>query len=243
MVNMTHIPKTLTVDPQTVHIFCASLSISEQEEQDFRSLLSWNEIERADRFYFPIHRRRFIAARGILRTLLGQYLSMTPQAIHFLYSKHHKPYLAASDLQFNVSHSHEMAVFAFTRTYPIGVDIEKIESTFMSAVAKRYFSEKEVEQLMALSDAEQIPAFYQIWSRKEAFVKAIGAGLHFPLKAFSVSLTQQVEQLPFEHEAYREWHIEGFNAHPDYQAAFVTPQPVNQVFYWDWLASGSVSRA
>jgi 4'-phosphopantetheinyl transferase len=225
---------TLKIEPHSVHLWRAATTISEQEEQEFRAVLSADELQRADRFHFPIHRRRYIAARGMLRHLLADYLDVLPSEIAFLYSHYKKPYLAETDLQFNISHSHEMVVFAFTQKFPLGIDIEKIEPTFKDSVAERYFSEAEYAQLIGLPEPQQIPAFYWIWSRKEALVKATGQGLHFPLKSFSVSLQQDVEQLHFEQDGYALWHLESFTAHPEYQSAFVTPQPVKKILYWDW---------
>jgi 4'-phosphopantetheinyl transferase len=232
--------RTTFIDSHMVHIWRASTAISAQEEHDFTTVLSADEMQRADRFYFPIHRRRYIAARGMLRHILEYYLGIPAAKIAFLYSELKKPYLADTDLQFNVSHSHDAAVFAFTREFPLGVDIEKIEPTFKESVAERYFSTHEFAQLMRLPKEAQIPGFYRIWSRKEALVKALGSGLHFPLKLFSVALHDQVEQLPFEQGGYALWHLESFVAYPDYQSAFATPQPVERVLYWDWTPQGPV---
>jgi 4'-phosphopantetheinyl transferase len=226
--------KNFLSESNTVHLWRASTAISDEEEREFRAILSADELERADRFIYPIHRKRYIAARGMLRQLLAYYMDILARDITFLYSHYKKPYLANTNLQFNLSHSHDMAVFAFTQQFPLGVDIEKIENSFKESVAERNFSEKEFSQLMALPEDERIPAFYWIWSRKEALVKAVGEGLHVPLKSFSVSLQEREEQLHFEYDSHSLWHLESFIAHPDYQSAFVTPQPVNKILYWDW---------
>jgi 4'-phosphopantetheinyl transferase len=227
-------PGTFKLDPQTVHLWRASLAISDADEQSFRALLNDQERERADRFYAPLHRRRFTAARGMLRTLLAQYLDVLPAALQFSYSPLKKPFLADTDLQFNVSHSDDMAVFAFTRVVPIGVDIEKMQPDFMLAVARRYFSEKELVELLALPEVEQVAAFYWLWARKEAFVKAIGQGLHFPFREFTVSLREQVETIVYDCDDYAMWHLESFAASAGYQAAFVVPAPVGTVLLRDW---------
>ena len=165
----------------------------------------------------------FVVARGVLRTLLGQYLECDPRGIQFLYTQHGKPYLANSDLHFNVSHSDEMAVYAFTRQAQIGVDIEKVENIFKHDVAQRFFSNKEYELLTALDGFTQQRGFYRIWSRKEALIKAVGEGLHIPLASFSVSL-EDIEELKFPAE--NSWHLQSFNVDPAYEAAFaVSPSP------------------
>lgn len=226
---------TFSLSPGEVQLWDASLAISPEEESKFLTLLSPDEIQRALRFRFPQHKRRFIAARGILRSLLGRYLNTAPQAITFLYTEHGKPYLQNTPLQFNVSHSHEMAVFAFTKACDIGVDIEKIENDFKEGVAQRYFSIEEYEQLMLLPEELRAFAFYRIWALKEALIKAIGEGLHFSLASFSVSLSDPIFEVTLEGDPPATWYFQTFAVHPEYQAAFATSQAVENVSHWQWL--------
>jgi 4'-phosphopantetheinyl transferase len=214
------------LDLQAVHLWHFSTLISDAEEHTLFALLSPDEVLRAERFYFPLHRRRYIATRGFLRRILGFYLEIKPELIHFLYSSHHKPYLANIDLEFNVSHSHDMALLAFTKKHSIGVDIEKINNHFNPAVAKRFFSEPEYTHLMNRESSAQAALFYAIWSRKEAVVKAIGEGLHFPLKSFSV-LVDQLELVD------KTWHLKSVNIHKDYHAAFCTAESNATVSVYD----------
>jgi 4'-phosphopantetheinyl transferase len=145
--------------PQEIQLWQTSLQLNEGEVQIFRALLSDDELARVERFKFDVHKRRFLVARGVLRTLLGQYLECDPRVIQFLYTQHGKPYLANTDLHFNISHSDEMAVYAFTRQAKIGVDIEKVEDVFKNDVAKRFFSHQEYQLLTALDGLEQQRGF------------------------------------------------------------------------------------
>lgn len=216
--------KDFSIQANEVHLWRAPLTINTADENIFLSSLSTDEKIRAERFHFPQHRRRFIAARGLLRKLLSYYQHTQPEKIIFQTHLRGKPYLANTSLQFNVSHSDEMAVFAVTNNFSIGVDIEKIKQDFNAGVAERYFHPDEYTFILSLPEAKQAAEFYRIWSRKEAWVKALGEGLHYKLSSFSV-----LEDKPMG------WHIESFAAHPDYQSAFAAQHDVGKVCYFEWV--------
>ncbi|MDR3492637.1 MAG: 4'-phosphopantetheinyl transferase superfamily protein [Gammaproteobacteria bacterium] len=225
------------LNPNEVSLWRAALSVTEEQLSEFFAVLSPDEIARAEKFKFPIHKQRFIAARGILRCILSYYLLIEPQEIQFSYTAHGKPYIADNDVEFNVSHSHDMAVFAVTKRFPIGVDIEKIKSTYEDAVAKRYFSQQEYAGLQEVSLAQQAKTFYQIWANKEAVIKAMGLGVHYSLESFTVPIkeTKRVFSLQLEKT---NWSLQTFAAHPDYTAAVVTEQPIEKILYWEWTLMG-----
>ena len=154
-------------------------------------LLSLDERERASRFKFDKDRRRFVVARAALRTLLGRYLHVHGSEIKFLYGSKGKPYLGGAQNakpRFNVSHSGEFALIAFTDDEPVGVDIELIhEMDDAESVVRRFFSPVEVEQWMGLPARLRSRAFFDCWTRKEAYVKAVGDGLSMPLDRFAVA--------------------------------------------------------
>jgi 4'-phosphopantetheinyl transferase len=157
--------------------------------EKLKAHLSADEHERAGRFYFENLRRRFVVARGALRVLLGQFSDSPPGNIDFDYAQHGKPYLAGSRLRFNLSHAHELALIAVALDREVGVDIEHVRPLEdAEAIARRFFSSAEVEQYLALPEMEQPRAFFNCWTRKEAYIKAIGDGLTFPLDQFEVSL-------------------------------------------------------
>jgi 4'-phosphopantetheinyl transferase len=161
--------------------------------RQLRELLSEDERERAARFHFPIHRERYIVARGTLRVLLGRYLNCTPETISFTYGPQGKPALAdvttPERLEFNVAHSEQVALFGFVWGRPVGVDVEHVRSLKdMDQIASRFFSAEEYRIWQAVSAEQQDQAFFNCWTRKEAYIKVIGEGLTHPLDRFVVTL-------------------------------------------------------
>ena len=176
-----------------VHVWRASLEQPPRCLEKLVATLSPDERERAGRFHFDRDRHRFIAARGTLRAILGGYLNVEPVKLRFCYSEHGKPSLeteiAGGRLRFNVSHSHELALFGVAEGRDLGVDLEWIRSDVANEkIAERFFSSEEVRVLRGLPPDIQGDAFFNCWTRKEAYIKAIGEGLSMPLDRFVVSL-------------------------------------------------------
>jgi 4'-phosphopantetheinyl transferase len=224
----------IKIHDNIVHIWRLYLPDFTQDTANLAKLLSPDELHRAERFHFPIHQERFIITRGLLRKTLNLYTTIASDALIFHYGEHGKPCLANNDfdLRFNVSHSHDMAVFAFTVHKEIGIDIEKIELSFKDSVAKRFFSPAEYQELVQLPETEQVIAFYKIWSRKEALIKALGKGLYTPLDSFTVSSQKDTQTVLCNDEHYLVKHIP-MNA--DFQTAFATVEPVTDVIEWQWI--------
>jgi 4'-phosphopantetheinyl transferase len=173
-----------------VQLWRLRLPVSAARLAEFAAQLSGDERERAGRFRFARDRERFVGARGMLRILVGQYLSLPPGEVEFEYGANGKPAVArASQLQFNLAHSEDYAIFAFCGDARIGVDIEHERGLAdPEALASRFFSTEECADLMGLPKAQRAAAFFSGWTRKEAYVKAIGTGLALPLDSFRVSL-------------------------------------------------------
>lgn len=157
------------------------------------ALLSEEEQQRAGRFAFDRDRRRFVVARAGLRELLAARLGMRPESVELMEGPHGKPALAREfcrgDLRFNLSHSEDVAVYAFARGREIGVDLEAVRVLpDGDDIAARFFSVRENAMYRGLDARDQPLGFFQCWTRKEAFVKALGDGLHHPLDSFDVSL-------------------------------------------------------
>lgn len=229
--------KPIFINKHSVHLWRIVLSEQSAQEKNLMSLLSQDEIDRAKRFKFDIHRQRHIVTRATLRRILARYLALLPAEIIFFYNKHGKPFLQnnSQQLQFNVSHSDDMAVIAITPEYQIGVDIERIEQSFKEGVAKRFFSPDEYHDLQQLSDEEKVIAFYRIWAKKEALIKALGEGLYTPLDSFSVTYKEGVESIHIMHENKpTHYHVQSFFVHEDYSAAFATDQTVANIEYFQW---------
>jgi 4'-phosphopantetheinyl transferase len=156
-------------------------------------LLSADERARAARFAFERERRRYIVARARLRQLLSERLGTAPEALQFVYQSHGKPALARGpgqrDLRFNLSHCGEVAAYAFAEGRAVGVDIEQVrELPDADDIAMRFFSRRERGAYLRLPRRERPQGFFNCWTRKEAFIKALGEGLSHPLDTFDVSL-------------------------------------------------------
>jgi len=213
-----------------VHVWNRPLQASSTSVQQFYTLLSTEERERAGRYHFDVHRNAFILTRATLRVLIAGYIGNEPEALCFTYAHYGKPMLDATDeLRFNVSHTDGMAVLAFVKGREIGVDVEKLrEQRDARALAERFFSMKERQALEKLSDDEVDAAFFRCWTRKEAYIKAKGEGLSLPLHQFDVSIEASEGQLllatrPDSSEASR-WILRDFPAAPGYVAALAVAE-------------------
>lgn len=158
--------------------------------EDYLAYLEPEESARASRLLFPADREQSIASRGTLRLLLAHYTGAArPCDLRFALGEHGKPYLADSDLRFNLSHTRDLALFAFARDIDLGIDLEQIRPAVdLDAVAEQNFAPSEREALLALPQTERTRAFYRCWTRKEALLKAEGTGLFRALDTFAVSL-------------------------------------------------------
>jgi 4'-phosphopantetheinyl transferase len=183
---MTYLP---IPSPTEIHVWHRSLSISAGEREALFALLAPDERERAARFRFEKDRDAFIAGRGWLRTLLGRYLRTDARGIHFILGKHGKPAIHGVPIHFNLSHSGALAACAVTRDQEVGIDIEWIRPMHdLESIARRFFHPEECRKLLALSEEERASAFFRCWTRKEAYIKALGEGLSAPLESFEVTL-------------------------------------------------------
>jgi 4'-phosphopantetheinyl transferase len=176
-----------------VHVWQASLDVATELADRLAACLDDDERQRAGRFHFRRDRNRYLVGRGRLRQMLGAYLHVAPEGVRFQYSKVGKPALSegsgSADLRFNVTHSHGLALYALTRGRDVGVDVERVRSDLAwNELAERYFAPTEIAELMALPPDRQRLAFFTCWTRKEAYVKALGLGLSVPLDGFAVTL-------------------------------------------------------
>lgn len=190
---------TLPLTADRIHVMHADLERTPEEIERLYGTLSDDERERAARFRFDIHRRRFIAARGLLRRALSEYLGVSPGGIRFSYGPKGKPAVIGAPFQFNVSHSEEVAVFAFALEMALGVDVEHVRPlTDLEGVAQRFFSPAEWNTIRAMTPDKRVDAFFRCWTRKEAYIKATGDGLSYPLNQFEVSVSGPAKMLSIE---------------------------------------------
>lgn len=199
-----------------------------------RALPAWlcdAERQRAGRFHFDRDRRRFIVARARLRQLLAARLGVRPESVELVYGKNGKPALARrftdTHWRFNVSHCGDVAVYAFSPGCEVGIDIEAIRAVREADdIAARFFSRRENEAYLALAPRDKPLGFFNCWTRKEAFVKALGEGLSMRLDQFDVSLAPgeparvlRVEGAPGDASG---WHLESFSPLPGFIAALAS---------------------
>ena len=234
-------PDQVLLGALDIHVWRLSLVQPGEIVAALGRLLSADETERARRFHFDKDRRQFIVARGTLRRLIGRYLEATPESIRFTYQEYGKPHLVDSlypTLKFNLAHSGSLAVFAFTRLGEIGVDLEQIKPELAGEdIARRFFSEGEVASLDALAESERALAFFNCWTRKEAFIKAKGLGLSLPLDQFDVSLIPGHEprllRTAWDEDEAERWSIRALDVAEDYVGALAIEAHDWQLSCWD----------
>jgi 4'-phosphopantetheinyl transferase len=224
-----------------VHVWRASLDLDAASYLEFYAALAEDERERAHRFHFERDRARFVVARGILRDILGRYLQRPPSSIWFAHNQYGKPALAEDEggLRFNLAHSEGAAVYALARGREVGVDVELWRDDFASIeVARRFFAAAEVRALDSLPSHLLTRAFFNCWTRKEAYIKALGEGLSHPLDCFAVSLAPgepaqllSTDRAPAEAAA---WSIVDLKPFEGCAAALAIRGAAPRLRCWDW---------
>ena len=186
-------PDDLELLPHHVDIWLTSTEPEEEQVRAYAKYLSQAELARAQKFRPKTAYREYIITRGLLRQALSETAGLDLGGVDFMYGEHGKPCLDArvseETVAFNVSHSHGLALVALTLGGRLGVDLEKIRPEVeWRELAGRYFSEAEFRDLENRPQGDGLKAFYACWTRKEAFVKALGAGVSYGLKQFDVSV-------------------------------------------------------
>lgn len=195
-----------TLDTSDVHLWLMSLNQPPREVEALQLLLSEEELIRTNRFRFETDRRTHIVSRGLLKRLLGVYLNIDPPLVRIAYNAFGKPSLTRGirnrQLHFNLAHSGEFVLFGFTQHQELGVDLELLRASdgYMRSIANRFFAADERAMLNSVRKPELSRAFFRIWTRKEAYVKAIGQGVSYPFETFDVTFRsgQGFNYLSFE---------------------------------------------
>jgi 4'-phosphopantetheinyl transferase len=231
---------TAVLADKEVHVWLAYLPAALMQLEALTSVLSSDERARAEKFHFVEHRARWQATRGILRILLGHYLEVSAKEIAFRYGALGKPallHLASGGLHFNASHSGDYAVFAVTRAGETGVDIECVRPDMArrDEIARRYFAPGEQRELLALPEPERAGAFFTLWTRKEAFVKARGTGLFSGLEKFEIALNEpRVLSVADDDRDAQDWWMAELPSIPGYAGAVVVHTDSCTAKFWNW---------
>jgi 4'-phosphopantetheinyl transferase len=208
-----------------VQVWGVWLSGSDASLAYYRSMLSPEELQRAERFRFEHLRHSYTRSRGSLRLLLAHYLGLPPNEIQLICRPKGKPILRdSSQIDFNASHSGQMALYAFTVGCELGIDVEQIRRLDdAESIAARFFSTAEASELLSLTPEQRGPAFFRCWTRKEAYVKAVGDGLAIPLNRFQVTLLPGIParfvQLASDMGTAADWTLEHLELAPGYLGA------------------------
>lgn len=181
------------------HVWAAWLQVGSEAATRYSEVLSADELERAGRFRFSGDRLRFLVARAVLRMLIGRYLALPSATLRLVEGEFGKPALAHgvnAGLRFNLAHSGDLAVYAFSRSGEVGIDVESTASASLTGgVPESSFARGELQALAALSEGERATAALAVWTRKEAYLKALGCGLQQELRAFEVTVPPAVPSL------------------------------------------------
>jgi 4'-phosphopantetheinyl transferase len=238
----TPAPVDVEVSENEIHLWKVALLSDSRESNDslLSRPLSDEEIARARRFHLDRDRNRFASARRALRRILAPYLRLRPEEIQFTAAEIGKPYVAAAQnscgLQFNLSHSANLAIIGITLGRRIGVDVERFRDLDYLEIAKRYFSAREYRELSTLPSEHIRKNFFACWTRKEALLKALGEGIGSLLKQVTVSVGQFEAPKVVESEgigdAIRSWKLEDVAVDPDYAAAIAFENAPVEIRFW-----------
>jgi 4'-phosphopantetheinyl transferase len=226
-----------------VHVWCASLDQEALQLQNLKCTLTTDELSRAERFYFQRDREHFIVARGLLRAILSLYLETAPDQVRFSYGPRGKPALAITSgkdrLCFNLSHAGGLALYAVAKGREVGIDLECSRPIpDAEQIAKRFFSPRENTVLQTIPSIMKQEAFFNCWTRKEAYIKATGDGLARPLDQFDVSLRpgEPAKLLSVDGDAREasRWSLRELTPAPSYLAAIAVEGHGWRLACWCW---------
>ncbi len=232
-------PAPCSLAAEEVHVWRAALDLPDWRIAELARILSADESSRARRFYFERDRRHYTAAHGLLRAILSRYLNAAPQQLRFGYNAYGKPSLPENEIHFNMSHSGELALYAFARRRELGVDVEQVRTDFeYDEEAQNFFALHEQAALHALPAELKPAAFFNCWTRKEAFIKAIGQGISFPLDQFEVSLAPgeaaRLLSIRGDPIAAALWGLADLDVGPGYAAALVVEGAAYRLCCFQW---------
>lgn len=235
-------PDSIGITSAEVHVWRASVVKMISSGLNLWQIIDKEEQKRANRFVFQKNRDQFTVAHAVLRLILGRYLNKEPHLLNFCFNQYGKPRLAGESgcsVLFNISHSHDLVLIAIASGREVGVDIEYTRDDLADVqIAERFFSDNEVAVLKSLPVEHQKDAFFNCWTRKEAFIKAKGKGLSIPLDSFDVSLTPNepatLLSTRIDPGEVQRWRLQELEPGSGYRAALVVAGHDWQLKCWQY---------
>lgn len=226
-----------------VDVWHGSLVVSSEKLAELKNILSSDELARSDRFKFAIHRDRYIVARAYLRCFLADYTGIPAPEICFTYSDRGKPAIAnlaftssrtsSASLHFNLSHSEDLAIYCFATSYLVGVDLEYLlKKIDCDRIAERFFSQQEAKLIQNLPEKQKKQTFFQLWTAKEAYLKATGEGLVGGLDNVEIAIDSlgksKIITINKQKNTNHNWYLHCFQPQVNFLATVATQkQPEN----------------
>ncbi|MBE2975819.1 4'-phosphopantetheinyl transferase family protein [Priestia megaterium] len=229
----------LTLSENEVHIWYADMTKSKKISEEFLSVLSFDEKIKLNHFYFEKDKVIFVASRSILRMLLGFYTGLNPREIRLSYGPYGKPFLeAGSNINFNISHSNQFILLAFTKKRMIGADIEYIQKVDVESIMQQFSSPQEYSTFCNLDELHKQKSFFKWWTRKEAYIKATGTGLMQCLKDFDVSITPDTEAKILSikgcSKKANQWSLKELSIDSSYVSTICVEKPIEKYSSFKW---------
>ncbi len=233
-------PEHPTLADGEVHVWRVPLCLPDARIEGLWHTLDATERRKAESYRFERHRRRYIAATGALRSLLGRYMGVQAAGVRFVYGAHGKPILAAERaIEFNLSHSGDLALCAVARGRALGVDVERLRAIDEAeGIAEQFFAPGERAALRELPPSARAEAFLRCWTCKEAYLKARGEGLTASLDRFEVTFASGEPavglRVPGEPQEAARWSVRALSPLPDYVGAVVVEGHGWSLRSWEW---------
>jgi 4'-phosphopantetheinyl transferase len=245
------LPFGFELKPDDIHVWSIELNSSTDQVNRFKGLLSQIEIRRAERLRSSLDQKRFIIRHSALRFLLGRYLRTDPESLRFECGEYGKPALTKAagrqTIHFNMSSSQGIALLAIARRFHLGVDIEYIHDIAeINQIAEQFFSKSENKDFQKLPEQTKREAFFNCWTRKEAFIKATGDGMYRPLQEFRVSLVPgepaRLMHVRNDPQAVSRWTIQDLKPVPGFTAALAADGRIRRLYCWNWANASSTHK-
>lgn len=219
---------SLVLENQAVHLWCIDIKQILPYIKECVSVLSEEEMKKAECFVYSSDYQRYVIAHGVLRKIFSLYSGVAPQVISFSKTDHGKPFVAGEAVQFNMSHSQDRVLYAFSQNIPLGVDIEWLgKEVDAEALAERFFTQDEFAQLRQFDKSERLDAFIRAWVLKESYIKKKGQGLAYSLQNFTVDLYLNEQWVGND-----TW-LKIIDVGPNYLAALALPSEATGITCWN----------